>query len=54
MPRLMHWQLQNVENLKPYHTYPPEVKPSHKAPPQELVEGEEEFEVEEIITHRLV
>ncbi len=46
--------LQNVENLKPYHPHPPEIGPTHKAPPQELVDGEEKFEVEDIITHRLV
>ena len=46
--------LQNVENLKPYHPRPPEVGPSHEAPPPELVEGEEEFEVEDILAHRLV
>ena len=47
--------LQNVENLKPYHSRPPEVGPSHQAPPQELVDDEEEFEleVEDIIAHRL-
>jgi hypothetical protein len=43
--------LQNVENLKPYHPSPPEVGPSHEAPPPELVEEEEEFEVEDILTH---
>ncbi len=46
--------LQNVENMKPYHSCPPEVGPSHEAPPPELVEGEEEFEAEDIIAHQLV
>ena len=46
--------LQNVENLKPYHSCPEEVGPSHQAPPPELVNDEEEFEVENIIAHRLV
>ncbi len=36
--------LQNVENLKPYNTSPP---------PPELVGDEEEFEVGDIIGHRL-
>ncbi len=35
--------LQNVENLKPFHPSPPK-----------LVDGEEEVEVEDILTHRLV
>ncbi len=44
--------LQNVENLKPYHSCPQEVRPSRQAPP--LINDEEEFEVEDIIAHRLV
>ncbi len=43
-----------MENLKPYHPLPPEVGPSHEAQPPELVEGEEEFEVEDILAHCLV
>ncbi len=46
--------LQNVENLKPFHPSPPEVGPSQEAPPPELVEGEEEFELEDILAHHLV
>ncbi len=40
--------------MKPYHSCPQEVGPSHQAPPPELVNDEEEFEVEDIIAHRLV
>ncbi len=40
------------ENLKPYNPSPPEVGPSHEAP--ELVEGEEEFVLEDILAHLLV
>ncbi len=48
--------LLNVENLKPYQSYPPQVRPSHEAPQLELVNDEEpeEFEVEDRKAHRLV
>ncbi len=46
--------LQNVENLKPYHPCPQEEGPSHEPPLPELVEGEEEFEVEDTGMDRLV
>ncbi len=43
-----------MENLKPYHTTPPEVWPTQKVLQSELVDCEEEFKVEDIIAHRLV
>ncbi len=41
----------DVDNLKPYHTSPSEVGPSHEAPQPELLAGEEEFKVEDFLAH---
>ena len=44
--------LQNVLNLKPYHERPPEIGPTNAQAQPDLVDGEEEYEVEDILAHR--
>jgi hypothetical protein len=54
-PRLKRLEpLQNVQFLRPYKVRPIELGPQKVDLPPELVEGEEEFEVEDILAHRLV
>eukprot|EP00961_Rhodomonas_salina_P284920 3850505-Rhodomonas_salina.1 len=52
-PRLARIKpLQNVAHLKPYVTRPVHIGPTHIPDGPELVNGHEEFVVEDIITHR--
>jgi hypothetical protein len=52
-PRLRHIEpIQNVEHVKPYVSRPPEIGPSNIPPIPDLIDGDEEFEVEEILSHR--
>ena len=53
-PRLTRLEpLQNVYFLKPYKTRPTSLGPQKAELPPEVIEGEEEFEVEDILSHRL-
>lgn len=53
-PRLRHIEpIQNVEHVKPYISRPPEIGPSNIPPIPDLIDGDEEFEVEEILSHRV-
>eukprot|EP00961_Rhodomonas_salina_P278135 3757942-Rhodomonas_salina.1 len=52
-PKLLRIEpLQNVLNLKPYHERPPEIGPTNAQAQQDLVDGKEEYEVEDILEHR--
>ena len=54
-PRLSRLEpTQNVQYLKKYNVRPPELGPQTIPLPPELVGEDEEYEVEEIISHRLV
>lgn len=54
-PRLQRLSpLQNVCYLRKYTARPPEIGPTTVQAPPDLVDGNEEFEVEDIIAHRLV
>ena len=54
-PRLRRLDpLQNVQYLRPYKTRPTELGPQRVELPPELVEGVQEFEVEDILAHRIV
>eukprot|EP00961_Rhodomonas_salina_P266094 3596619-Rhodomonas_salina.1 len=44
--------LQNVAHLKLYVSRPTDIGPTHVRDGPELIDGEEEFVVEEILTHR--
>ena len=51
-PRLQRLEpLQNVHYLKPYTARPADLGPQRIRPEPELVDGHEEFEVDEILTH---
>ena len=52
-PRLQAIQpLQNISHLRPYHERPAEIGPPPVTQDPELIDGEEEFEVEDILAHR--
>jgi hypothetical protein len=52
-PRLARIEpLQNVVHLKPYVSRPSNIGPTHVPDGPELVDGQEEFVVDDIITHR--
>ncbi len=54
-PRLKRLDpLQNIQHLRPYKTRPAELGPQRIELPPDLVEGEEEYEVEDILAHRFV
>ena len=54
-PRLRKIEaIQNVKWLKPYHSRPSDIGPTPQYQPPILVGGQEEFEVEEIIAHKIV
>ena len=54
-PRLSKLEpLQNVQYLKPYKERPSELGEQRALPTPELIEGVEEFEVDDILTHRYV
>eukprot|EP00961_Rhodomonas_salina_P017320 232998-Rhodomonas_salina.3 len=46
--------IQNVLHLKPYVSSPPEIGLTVHHPPPDLIDGKEEFEVEDILAHRVV
>eukprot|EP00961_Rhodomonas_salina_P240056 3243380-Rhodomonas_salina.1 len=52
-PRLARIEpLQNVAHLKLYVSRPPDICPTHVPVEPVLIDGEEEYEVEEILAHR--
>lgn len=54
-PRLSQLEpLQNVQHLKPYKSRPDSLGPQKITLPPEIVDGCEEYEVEEILAHRTV
>eukprot|EP00961_Rhodomonas_salina_P003081 42489-Rhodomonas_salina.1 len=54
VPPSLGWikPLQNIAHLKPYVSRPTDICPTHVPDGPELVDGEEEFVVEEILAHR--
>ena len=54
-PRLQRLEpLQNIQYLRPYKSRPIELGPQRIDLPPELVDGDEEYEVEDILAHRIV
>eukprot|EP00961_Rhodomonas_salina_P094561 1272613-Rhodomonas_salina.1 len=51
LSRIEPTSIQNVLNLKPYHELPPDIGPTNVQAPPDLIDGEDEFEVEDIIAH---
>ena len=54
-PRLKRLDpLQNIQYLRPYKTRPTELGPQREDPTPRLIDGVEEYEVEDILAHRVV
>ena len=45
-------KVQNIEYIRPYYRRTPDVGPTERPPSPIIIDGEREYEVEDIISHR--